>query len=199
MIFCPEWLWPASVTFNVILYIFRIPEFVQEALYCEAGWSISAWKFPPKLYLSMDNWFHHKIILYNHYPTENLSAWSFEAGKQNFGNLTTIFWKTEAWVNLMWNGSNNQMGTSFCTTQYSVSYILRRIDWHYFCPYSENTFAQNLAWSYLIINSYAKSILQNFILFHSRASISNCALTWIIIFLNGMSVLLLTVIFRSVE
>ena len=51
VIFCPDWTWPATATFNVILYISRLLEFVQEAFYCESSWGVSALKILPKLWL----------------------------------------------------------------------------------------------------------------------------------------------------
>jgi len=36
-----------TVTFNLIGYTSCLPEFVQEALYCESGWSVSVWKWSP--------------------------------------------------------------------------------------------------------------------------------------------------------
>ena len=47
---------------------------------------------------------------------EYLAPWPIEAGNQNFGALS--IWKTEAWVNLIWNDSDNKMDTSFCTILY---------------------------------------------------------------------------------
>ena len=43
-IFCPDWPWPATATFNGTLYTSRLPEFVQKALCCGTFWSISSWK-----------------------------------------------------------------------------------------------------------------------------------------------------------
>jgi len=59
----PNRPWPATATFNVILHTFRLPEFVQETLYCESGWSVPARTSAPKLSLSLDNWFCCEIDL----------------------------------------------------------------------------------------------------------------------------------------
>jgi len=52
-------------------------------LYCETGWSVSAWKVPLKLSLSLENWFHRKMDLYNLDPLLHgisccLIHWSWE-------------------------------------------------------------------------------------------------------------------------
>jgi len=84
VIFRPDWQWPAAANFNVILYTSRLPEFVQEELYCESGWSVSAWKVPPELSLSLDNnWFRREIGLNNLDPLLHeiyccLIRWSWE-------------------------------------------------------------------------------------------------------------------------
>ena len=83
VVFCRDWMWPATATINVIQYTSRFPEFVQDALYCEPGWSVSACKVPPKLSLSLDNWFRREIGLCNldpllHWISRCLIHWSWK-------------------------------------------------------------------------------------------------------------------------
>jgi len=40
-------------------------DFVDKTLYSESGWSVSIWKVPPKLSLSLDNWFRRETGLNN--------------------------------------------------------------------------------------------------------------------------------------
>ena len=86
MIFYPNWPWPAPVIFNVILYISRLSEFFQEALYsefCLEGPSEIVVEF--RQLISLQN--RPLAGIFNFSCMEYHATWSTEAGKYNFRAL----------------------------------------------------------------------------------------------------------------
>jgi len=69
VIFYPDPPWPATAIFKVILCTFRLPEFVQEVLYCDHGWRLQPGKSLRNCRWDWTNEFVAKMPLQEGSPT----------------------------------------------------------------------------------------------------------------------------------